>query len=88
MTPLPLVVPDTDDTRRRIIEALAWASGIRRDDIALVSAEARTRWHILADHTLTELRLLSVVHRDGLEGAARLIAARDAMGAPEPQEES
>ena len=26
-------------------------------------------WHILADHTLTELRLLSVTHRDGLEDA-------------------
>lgn len=69
MTPLPLVVPDTDNTRRRIVEALAWAGGIRRDDIALVSAEARTHWHILADHALTELRLLSVTHRDGLEDA-------------------
>lgn len=65
--PLPLVVPDTDDTRRRIVEALALAGGIRRDDIALVSA--RTHWRILADHALTELRLLSVTHRDGLEDA-------------------
>ena len=70
MTPLPLVVPDTDDTRRRIIEALAWASGIHRDQIDdVVTAEARTRWHILADEVLTALRLTSVVHRDGLEDA-------------------
>ena len=46
MTPLPLVVPDTDDTRRRIIEALAWASGIHRDQIDdVVTAEACRAGH-------------------------------------------
>lgn len=70
MRPLPLVVPDTDDTRRRIVEALAWAGGTPRAQmIPAVTAEARTRWHILADEVLTTLRLTSVTHRNGLEDA-------------------
>ena len=64
--PETLAVLDDDNTRQRLVEALAYAGGIRREDVPKVSAEARNRWHILADAVLVELRILS----DGLAEAA------------------
>jgi hypothetical protein len=65
----PIIVPDDDSTRQRLIEAHAWAAGIHREDVPKVSDAARRHWEILADASLRELRLLSVAHRDGIEDA-------------------
>lgn len=69
MSTPPLIVPDDDSTRQRLIEAHAWAGGIRREGIPKVDPVARRHWEILADTSLRELRLLSVAHRDGIEDA-------------------
>lgn len=65
----PLIVPDDDDTRQRLVEAYAWAAGIHREDIPRVTDAARRHWEILADTSLRELRLLSVAHCDGIADA-------------------
>ena len=87
MKALPLIVPDDDTTRQRLIEAHAWAGGIHREDIPRVTDAARRHWEILADTSLRELRLLSVAHRDGIEdatGGAVQPAPRQPAGRPQP----
>lgn len=54
-TPEYLIIPDSDDTRDRIVRSLAYAHGFRDVEVD-ASPQARTLWHIQADAVLVTLR--------------------------------